>query len=96
VVNRSQVEEFLRAYREEGDGDRAKFERRVNAAIRVLTELKLLSADQDADYLFTVSPVVVPLIGVDELTRLEAAYQRGLDTPSSAVPEVDLDAEAQA
>jgi len=96
VVNRSQIEEFLRAYREEGDGDRAKFERRVNAAIRVLTELKLLSADRDADYLFVVSPVVVPLIGVDELTRLEAAYQRGLDTASSAVPEVDLDAEAQA
>lgn len=86
VVNRSQIEEFFRAYREEGDGDRARFERRVNAAIRALTDLKLLSADQDADYLFTVSPVVVPLVGVDELTRLEAAYRRGMDKAGSAPP----------
>lgn len=78
VVNRSQIEEFLRAYREEGDGDRAKFERRVTSAIRALDELKLLLADPDADYLFTVSPIVVPLIGVDELIRIEAAYQRGV------------------
>lgn len=80
VVTKSQIEEFLRAYREEGDGDRAKFERRVASAIRALTDLKLLAADRDADYLFTVSPVIVPLIGVDEITRLEAAYQRGMDT----------------
>jgi hypothetical protein len=98
VVNRSQIEEFFRAYREEGDSDRAKFERRVNAAIRALTDLKLLSVDQDADYLFTVSPVVVPLIGVDELTRIEAAYQRGMDEMGAAPPGVGdetLDPEAQ-
>lgn len=88
VVNRSQIEEFFRAYREEGDSDRAKFERRVNAAIRALTDLKLLAADQDADYLFTVSPVVVPLLGVDELTRIEAAYQRGMDETGAAPPVV--------
>jgi hypothetical protein len=99
VVNRSQVEEFLRAYREEGDGDRAKFERRVNAAIKALADLKLLSADQDADYLFTVSPVLVPLIGVDELIRLEAAYQRGMGAVSLSASDADGDAcepEAQA
>jgi hypothetical protein len=92
VVNRTQIEEFLRAYREEGDGDQAKFERRVGAAIRALADLRLLSADQDADYLFTVSPVVVPLIGVDELTRLEAAYRRGVGSASLSVPDADSDA----
>ncbi|MCE7009995.1 DUF4194 domain-containing protein [Kibdelosporangium philippinense] len=99
VVNRSQVEEFLRAYREEGDGDRAKFERRVNAAIGVLGDMKLLSVDQDADYLFTVSPVVVPLIGVDEFTQLEAAYLRGMDAAGSSALDADngpLEPEEQA
>ncbi|MBP2320519.1 hypothetical protein JOF56_000904 [Kibdelosporangium banguiense] len=99
VVNRSQIEEFLRAYREEGDGDRAKFERRVNAAIGALSDLKLLSVDQDASYLFTVSPVLIPLVGVDELTRLEAAYLRGMDTASSPAHDADdgpLEPEEQA
>jgi hypothetical protein len=84
MVNRSQIEEFLRAYREEGDGDEAKFERRVSTAIRHLSELNLLSVDQDASYLFIVSPAVVPLVGPDELTRLEAAYQRGTETATAA------------
>ncbi|MEU0533416.1 DUF4194 domain-containing protein [Amycolatopsis tolypomycina] len=79
VVNRAQLEEFLRAYREEGDGDAARFERRVDTAIRALTELRLLTADPDAGYLFTVSPVVVPLIGADELIRLEDAYRQGVE-----------------
>lgn len=92
VVNRSQIEEFLRAFREEGDGDRAKFEHRVTAAIRALTDLKLLTVNQDADYLFTVSPVVVPLVGVDELGRLEAAYQRGMAEADTREPDTAHDA----
>ena len=42
-----------------------------------LQDLRLLNQDPDADYLYTISPVVVPLVGVDELTRLEAAYRLG-------------------
>ncbi|WP_222853776.1 DUF4194 domain-containing protein [Fodinicola acaciae] len=91
VVNRSQVDEFLRAYREEGDGDGARFQSRVNAAIRALADLQLLTVDPDADYLFTVSPVVVPLIGVDEVLRLEAAYRRELDMVGSAPPDLEND-----
>jgi hypothetical protein len=93
VVDRSQLEEFLRAYREEGDGDEARFERRVDAAIRTLVDLRFLAVDPDANYLFTVSPVVVPLIGADELTRLEAAYRQGL---GSEEPATATDEEGQA
>jgi aconitase B len=67
-----QVVEFLRPFREEGHGDEARFDRRVDAAIRAMTELRLLTPDPDADYLFTVSPAVVPLIGADEMTRMES------------------------
>lgn len=74
VITRAQVAEFLRPFREECDGDEAKFERRVDAAIRAVAELKLLTQDPDADYLFTVSPAVVPLIGVEEMLRFERHF----------------------
>ncbi|MFD7159032.1 DUF4194 domain-containing protein [Kribbella sp. NPDC059898] len=84
VVSKSQIEEFLRTYREEGDGDGAKFDRRVDAAIQALDDLNLLRADQDAGYLYVVSPAVVPLIGPDELLRFEAVFQHaaGSEEPS--------------
>ena len=74
VITRAQVAEFLRPFREDGDGDEARFERRVDAAIRAVAELKLLTADQDAEYLLTVSPAVVPLIGADEVMRMERYF----------------------
>lgn len=77
VVTRTQIEEFLRTYREDDDGDEARFEGRVRASVNQLSELGLLEADREADYLFTVSPVVVPLVGVDELIRLETAFRAG-------------------
>jgi hypothetical protein len=36
------------------------------------------------DYLFTVSPVVVPLVGVDEMRRLEAAFRKAAAGPESS------------
>ena len=74
MITRAQVAEFLRPFREDSDGDEARFERRVDAAIRAVTELKLLTPDADADYLFTVSPAVVPLIGADEVMRMERYF----------------------
>ena len=79
VITRAQVAEFLRPFREDGDGDEAGFERRVDAAIRAVEELKLLTQDQDADYLFTVSPAVVPLIGADEMMRFEQHFIRAAE-----------------
>ena len=79
VITRTQVAEFLRPFREDGDGDEAGFERRVDAAIRAVEELKLLTQDPDADYLFTVSPAVVPLIGADELMRFEQHFIRAAE-----------------
>jgi hypothetical protein len=88
MITRAQVVEFLRPFREEGDGDEAKFDRRVDAAIRAVAELKLLTPDPDAGYLFTVSPAVVPLIGADEMTRMERYFvQAASGTPTAAEPE---------
>lgn len=79
VITRAQVAEFLRPFREDGDGDEARFEGRVDAAIRAVAELKLLMQDPDADYLFTVSPAVVPLIGADEMMRFEQYFIRAAE-----------------
>lgn len=79
VITRAQVAEFLRPFREDGDGDEARFERRVEAAIRAADELKLLTQDPDADYLFTVSPAVVPLIGAEEMMRFEQYFIRAAE-----------------
>jgi hypothetical protein len=79
VITRAQVAEFLRPFREDGDGDEARFERRVDAAIRAVDELKLLTQDPDADYLFTVSPAIVPLIGADEMMRFEQYFIRAAE-----------------
>ena len=77
VVTRDQISEFLRAYREEGDVNDASFSRRVDAAINTLVKpWQLLEPDASVDYLFRVSPVIVPLLGVDEIARLEQAYRR--------------------
>jgi hypothetical protein len=85
VITRAQVAEFLRPFREDGDGDEAKFERRVDAAIRTVDELKLLTQDPDADYLFTVSPAVVPMIGADELMRFEQYFIRAADATDESL-----------
>jgi hypothetical protein len=77
VISRDQVSEFLRAYREDGDSDDARFSRRVDAAINVLIKpWQILEPDPAVDYLFTISPVVVPLVGVDEMRRLQAAFRQ--------------------
>lgn len=77
LVTRDQIAEFLRAFREEGDSDDARFARRVDAAIAALTRpWQILEPDPAVDYLMTVSPVVVPLVGVDEMHRFEEAFRR--------------------
>ena len=83
VITREQIGEFLRAYREDGDGDDARFSRRVDAAINALVRpWQLLEPDPAADYLYTISPVIVPLVGVDEMRRLEEAFRQAADGPA--------------
>jgi len=85
VISRDQISEFLRAYREDGDSDDARFSRRVDAAINALIKpWQILEPDPAVDYLFTVSPVVVPLVGVDEMRRLEAAFRQAAAGPESS------------
>lgn len=89
VISRDQISEFLRAYREDGDSDDARFSRRVDAAINALIKpWQILEPDPAVNYLFTVSPVVVPLVGVDEMRRLEAAFCQAA-TGSGSSPSLD-------
>jgi hypothetical protein len=84
MITREQIGEFLRAFREDGDGDDARFSRRVDAAINMLIRpWQILEPDPAVDYLFTVSPVIVPLIGADEMRRLEAAFRGAAAGPES-------------
>ena len=92
VITRDQVGEFLRAYREDGDSDDARFSRRVDAAINALIKpWQILEPDPAVDYLFTISPVVVPLVGVDEMRRFEAAFQAAAGPESSPPPDGVVD-----
>jgi hypothetical protein len=80
LITRDQIGEFLRAYREEGDSDDARFARRVDAAINALVKpWQILEPDPAVDYLFTISPVIVPLVGVDEMSRFEGAFRQAAD-----------------
>jgi hypothetical protein len=92
IISRDAIGEFLRAYREDGDGDDARFSRRVDAAINALIKpWQILEPDPAADFLFTVSPVVVPLIGVDEMRRLEGAFREAAAGPvASPAPDGDV------
>ena len=88
VISRDQISEFLRAYREDGDSDDARFSRRVDAAINALIKpWQILEPDPAVDYLFTISPVVVPLVGVDEMHRFEAAFRQAAGPASSPSPD---------
>jgi len=87
VITRDQIGEFLRACREEGDSDDARFSRRVDAAINALIKpWQILEPDPAVDYLLTISPVVVPLVGVDEMRRLDAAFRQAATGPESSPP----------
>lgn len=95
VVSRDQLGGFLRAFREDGDSNEAKFARRVDAAISGLVKpLQLLTPDLAADYLFTVAPVVPALVGIDEIARLEATYRKATENAADGsvgvVPEEEL------
>jgi Domain of unknown function (DUF4194) len=88
VISRDQISEFLRAYREDGDSDDARFSRRVDAAINALIKpWHILEPDPAVDYLFTISSVVVPLVGVDEMRRFEAAFRQAAGPASSPSPD---------
>jgi hypothetical protein len=80
VVTRDQIAEFLRPYRDDGESDDARFSRRVDAAVSALVKpWQILEPDPAVGYLFTVSSVVVPLVGPDEMHRLEAAFRKAAD-----------------
>lgn len=84
IVSHSQIADFLRPFRESGDADDAKYERRVSAAIRAVADLGLLTQDAAADYLYAVSPAVVPLVSLDVLTHMEQVYLEALNDPEAA------------
>jgi hypothetical protein len=93
VVTREQVGEFLRAYREDGDGDDARFSRRVDAAINTLVKpWQILEPDPAVDYLFTISPVIVPLVGADEMRRFDEVFRNAAGGSESASLDADSDA----
>ena len=91
LITYDQGAEFLRPYRPAGDTDDARFTRQVAAAIRQLEDLKLLKQDRDADYLYTVSPAVAALIGIEQVTELQAAYARALSTSEDDLGSDDPD-----
>jgi hypothetical protein len=82
-ITREEVAEFLRPFRADGDGDDARVEARTKQAINALEDLRLLTKVAGADYLYQASPVIVPLVGSDELQRIERYFldqAHGVDT----------------
>ena len=94
VITRDQIGEFLRTFGDDRGEDNSRFERRLDAAISALVRpLQLLTPDPDADYLFTISPVVIPLVGVDEIQRFEAAFRKGVEPETADVAVVGMEVE---
>ena len=60
---------------------RVEFDSAINALVR---PWQILEPDSAVGYLFTISPVVVPLVGVDEMRRLEAAFRQAAAGPESS------------
>ena len=80
-ITREEVAEFLRPFRPDGDGDDAKVDTRTRKALNALEELKLLTKVTGADYLYEASPIIVPLLGADELLRMEKYFLDQYDDP---------------
>lgn len=95
VVTRAQIAEFFRPFRSAGDGDEARFEKRVDAAIRAVADLSLLAQDADADYLYTVAPAIVPLIGNDEVARFERHFLDAAASPGDPYVQEEDDEEPE-
>jgi hypothetical protein len=69
------------------DRDEDRFERRINAAIKKLTDVKILLSTDEEDN-FTVSPIILSLMTAARIEALEAQFEAL--TPAGA-PSVDSD-----
>ena len=77
VVQRSEIEEFLRPFLTDAAAANSKrFASRVESAITSVESIGLLSRRTDIDYLYDVSPAIVSLIGLDELEAFSALYRQ--------------------
>lgn len=75
VVQRSEIEEFLRPFLADAAAANGKrFAGQVESAITSVESIGLLSRRTDIDYLYDVSPAIVSLIGLDELAAFSALY----------------------
>lgn len=78
VVSRDQIEEHLRPFLSDTVQNEERFASRVESAINGVDRLGLLAQRRDVDYLYEVSPAIVPLIGDEEFMLLEQAYRMEL------------------
>lgn len=85
TVTRDHIAEFLGRFQGDSAHDEVRVDRRVRAAIAALERLELLTPGSDDTDIYTVSPAVVPLVGVTELARLEQVFL----TAAGAEPELD-------
>lgn len=77
VVQRSEIEEFLRPFLADAAAANGKrFAGQVESAITSVESIGLLSRRTDIDYLYDVSPAIVSLIGLDELQAFSALYRQ--------------------
>lgn len=77
VVQRSEIEEFLRPFLADAAAANSKrFATQVESAITSVESIGLLSRRTDIDYLYDVSPAIVSLIGLDELEAFSALYRQ--------------------
>ncbi len=77
VVQRSEIEEFLRPFLADAAAANGKrFAGQVESAITSVESIGLLSRRTDIDYLYDVSPAIVSLIGLDELAAFSALYRQ--------------------
>jgi hypothetical protein len=95
TVTRDHIAEFLGRFQGDSAHDEVRVDRRITAAIAAVERLELLTPGADDPDVYTVSPAVVPLIGVDELARLERMFlaAAGAEPPAEDGDTIEEDAE---
>jgi len=76
VVSTDDIIEFLEVYEQDGNKDRAGFEKRIHASIEKIKKHSILRKIRSTDDRFEISPTLKLLFSAEEIQTLTRVYQK--------------------
>jgi hypothetical protein len=95
VVAGSDISSHLTLYERALNTDKAGFNRRATAALRKMTQQKILIKLRGSDDRYEVSPALKLLFSPEEIARLSALYTRIREGEPLSIGSVDPDEDAE-